>query len=722
MYKQTIWYELYSGRKIKWDSFEKYFGKNGNDDTWYIYYIEEDIEPRFELHAHIEGDTVISAEPFKAEVYGGHGRPTIDEKSLTSSEKKYAVSIFDECFPDRVGDLLDGIIEKAMSSQVEYGGYNIFKSGSDAIVFKSPEGKNVKLSYKNLIKAIDYSHIDVAILRDADVIKEFAGCFGIKNYELLAAILLSIDPTDYPEYAELERKYRYSKMEEAIIEGNIELCEKYIDVLTNPKNNVQIICENAVSQNNESLLRWLIEHIPVGNCDLTIILGAAVKRDKTDLFYYLLDSGMVDAARSDSTKWNSPMYIAAYDKGNEKYVIPLLQHGFALPAKIGYRYFNDLSFAELKSLLKYNVEFDLNTVSRIYTEKCEELITAIEKRPLRYCCEGMLLHAALKTQNFVLFSEIIQTGDLISLANEVVASGFRASATEWFEMAYSNSPEWASALIETGFNINYDDSKLLHNACKDLNVEFAIYLLSHGANPKLKSQYSETIFEKAAGFHGYLTAEQQREKERLCKYLLDFGLNPVKESRKAPSILTYLLGKTEEFDFVLADWLADHNRINLPDLPEECKDTKHLPIAHILDEFSRHYSPNVLRYFINKGAKTNAEGITEDRLFLNACVLCDLPDLQLVVAAGANINETDRYYATNGLYAAVRANRPYEVVKYLVEIGLDVNCVRDAFRNTHGTTKVDNMTSVLDIAEEKCSSEVVEYLKAKGALHASELR
>ena len=80
MYKQTLWYEIYSGRKIKWDSFNKYFGKNGSDESWYIYYVEEDDEPRFELHAHIDGDTVTSAEPFKADVYGGHGRPIIDER------------------------------------------------------------------------------------------------------------------------------------------------------------------------------------------------------------------------------------------------------------------------------------------------------------------------------------------------------------------------------------------------------------------------------------------------------------------------------------------------------------------------------------------------------------------------------------------------------------------------------------------------------------------
>ena len=47
LYKQTIRYEIYRGRKIKWDSFEQYFDMNGTDESWYIYYVEEDDEPRF---------------------------------------------------------------------------------------------------------------------------------------------------------------------------------------------------------------------------------------------------------------------------------------------------------------------------------------------------------------------------------------------------------------------------------------------------------------------------------------------------------------------------------------------------------------------------------------------------------------------------------------------------------------------------------------------------
>ena len=109
------------------------------------------------MHAHIEGDKLIYAKPFKADVYGGHGRPIVNEKSLTSAEKKYAISIFEECFLDRVGDSYIEIVQNAILNQVDFGGYKILKSASDSVVFISPEGKEVKLSYANLIKAIDYN-------------------------------------------------------------------------------------------------------------------------------------------------------------------------------------------------------------------------------------------------------------------------------------------------------------------------------------------------------------------------------------------------------------------------------------------------------------------------------------------------------------------------------------------------------------------------------------
>ena len=117
----------------------------------------------------------------------------------------------------------------------------------------------------------------------------------------------------------------------------------------------------------------------------------------------------------------------------------------------------------------------------------------------------------------------------------------------------------------------------------------------------------------------------------------------------------------------------------------------------------------------------NAAGLTEDKLFLSACELCDISELQLVVNAGADIFETDKYYGMNGLYLAVKKNRPYEIIKYLVDMGLDVNAVCDPYRNTNRGGNINSVTSVLDVAEEQNNCQVIEYLKSKGSSNASEL-
>lgn len=709
MYKQTLWYEIYSGRKIKWDSFLQYFDKNGDDESWYIYYVEENDEPRFELHAHIDGDTVIRVEPFKADVYGGHGRPIIDEKSLTAAEKKYAISIFEECFYNRVGETYLDIVDKAIAARVEFADFRIFKAGADGVVFVTPDNKKTKASYKTIINLLDYSHLDLVVVRDHEAICEFAKCFGIKNYEPLAAIMLMVDPTGYPEYTELERKYRYKKMGNAVLSGDIELCGKYIDVLQNPKNNVQAFCETAVKQDNKQLLAWLIDHISGVPCDLSAVLGMAVRKNNDDLFYYLLDSGLVDAKHSDSKKWDAPMYIAAYDKGHEKYVMPLLQRGFSLAAGTAYRLYSTYSLDELAALLPYKVEFDQNTINRIYAENRSDIITALETPPMKYCTVDALFVAYVHCGDFVKFAALLE-------------SGYRNNSHELFAAAYKNSPAWTDLWLQHEFDINCDDARLLHKACEDLLVDFAIYLLEHGANPHLKGKYSQTVFEKAGGFHGYLDEDGQREKERLCKYLLEHGLNPIKESRRAPSILTYLMGKTDEFDRFLIDWLAANNCLNTPDLPSEVDDTKHLPIAHILDVvFERDFKPHIMRYCIEKGAITNAEGITDDKIFIKACRLCGLEDLKLVVSAGANIYEQDRYYGTNGLYEAIQNKRTYDIIEYLIQLGLNVNSVRNAFRNTKTANPKYPPTSVLDIAEQNGDDQIVKLLKSAGAMHANEI-
>ena len=95
--------------------------------------------------------------------------------------------------------------------------------------------------------------------------------------------------------------------------------------------------------------------------------------------------------------------------------------------------------------------------------------------------------------------------------------------------------------------------------------------------------------------------------------------------------------------------------------------------------------------------------------------------MKLVVAAGANIHEQDRYYGTNGLYEAVQHKQSYDIIEYLIQLGLDVNSVHNSFRNTKTINPKYPPTSVLDIAEQNGDDQIVELLKSAGALHASEI-
>ena len=564
------------------------------------------------------------------------------------------------------------------------------------------------MTFKNLVNAIDYSHQDLSILRDAEFISEFARCFGIKHFEPLAAIMFTIDPSKYCEYNELERQYRYNKLEIAVASGDVEQCKPYVDVLSTIGNNVQAFCEQAVSQDNRILLEWLVDNISGVSCDLSVVLGTAIKNDNESLFYYLLNSGLIDVKSSDSTKWYSPMYVAVYDKCSEKYVSILLKKGFSLAAKYAYKFYKCISLDKIAELLAYNVELDLNTINRIYAEGRTDIIKEIERKPLRFCSEDLLFAAYVHCGDFLKFTALLNTG-------------YKNNNLDLFAIAYNHSPAWTDIWLENGFDVNFDHARLLHKACEDLNSDFAIYLLENGANPRLRGQYSQTIFEKAGGFHGYLEDYELENQQKLCKHLLAIGLNPIQESRRSPSILTYLFGKTEEFDMFLVDWLGDRDLLNTPDLPPECDDSKHLPIAIVLDEFSGKYNSNVLKHFIKKGALLDAQGITEDRLFLSACKLCDLADLMQVVAAGANTHEQDKYYGINGLYYAVYYKRSIDFVKYLVELGLDVNNVRNPFRSTGEYSDKYPPTSVLDVAIQNGNDEITKYLITLGAKTAKEL-
>lgn len=192
MKRDEILIELYRGRTIIKEEFSKYFEPNG-EDPWYVCYVESGEFSEFELHAHVLGDVLDYVEPFKPEVYGGHGRPTVIEHDLTSSEKKTAYEILDRCFRDQAADEVDAVIDNAIEKQAEYEGYKLIKRVSGGIQYLSPDGKKRKLQAKRVLQALDYSHIDISFLHDAEKVSAFMSALGRTPFQPLFALLQTVN-------------------------------------------------------------------------------------------------------------------------------------------------------------------------------------------------------------------------------------------------------------------------------------------------------------------------------------------------------------------------------------------------------------------------------------------------------------------------------------------------------------------------------------------------
>ena len=158
---------------------------------------------------------------------------------------------------------------------------------------------------------------------------------------------------------------------------------------------------------------------------------------------------------------------------------------------------------------------------------------------------------------------------------------FDISSRDLLMLAFQNGPEWADLLIESGYDINIDNSYWLHYACKEELIDFVSYLLEHGADPYLRGEYSQTVMEEASGFHGY---SHEAKQAQICKMLMEYGVDPIEESRSSPSCICYMNDFPKEFRLYLCNWLAAHGKINSPD----CKDKKgsvHLPLYHVFDRY-----------------------------------------------------------------------------------------------------------------------------------------
>lgn len=712
MDKNSLLLSFYAGRKIDFSAFEKYFFPNGSSQTEYIHEILDEWDyVSYELIASIEKDVVVSVDVSKIEdLNTGHGRPHSIEKSLTSSEWKYAYQVFDECFPDQSENELNEIIQNALNKGVSYSGYTIKKELKNDIAFETADGNTVKLPKKRISQAIHYSHSNLNILFKPEVACEFANCFGKSPFEPLFAVLSVVKPETYPNYDNLLAKYRFEELIQAIDDGDLSRCRLFEDVLKNPQNDIGTV-GNAVSySNNSAIAEWFFMIVPDNSCVLNGMLYTAIKNSDSSTVNYILKKRLFNVSEK-TTSWRSPMSAAIE---NPKFVPLLLENGFELASD---DYFSTLSLDEIMNDLQYNVHFGEPVIDRILAEKRYDILQIIEDKAPNYCSEEILISAYVTANDFERFKNGINKGWFSKTTDYFGVS--------LFEKIYSAGEEWADFLIKNGFDVNQNSGRMLFKACRDLKTDYAIYLLKNGADPYLREEYSSTIFELAAGFHGYLNEEQQKQQEKLCNYLLDLDVDPIMESRSTPSIFTYLLNLSSEFKQYLIDWLGRHDRINAYECQNNREISKHSLLHRVLDPYSHDkFDSLVLKKMLDYGAKVNVAADSGDTLFLQACAVCGVEDLDLLIKHGANINELNEMTQTNGLFDAVWHQQSNDVIEYLISIGLDVNSTKQEVRmknGYYGQEKVYPAQSVLDIAIEKGNQETIKLLKDYGAKTAAEM-
>ena len=301
------------------------------------------------------------------------------------------------CFPNPYENELKTVIENALNKKSEYNGFRINRELKNYIEFISPDGSYVKLKKERIIQAICYSHIELSILRNPETVKEFADCFGDCQYEPLCAVLFVVDPSNYPDYEDLNNKYRFDELKNAIEEKNLSKCKEFEDVVKSPKKSLHIIGYSLVKSSNK-IAKWFFDTIPVGSDDFNNVLHSAIENDKGIIVNAILEKNLYNPD-CDSSDWHGPMAAAIK---RPKYVLPLLEHRFELSS---HQYLVKLNLNQIKKILKYRVQIDKETINRVISKSRYDILEIIENKPNAECFGSILLSAYIKAKDFNRFKE-----------------------------------------------------------------------------------------------------------------------------------------------------------------------------------------------------------------------------------------------------------------------------------------------------------------------------
>ena len=707
MDKYDLLLSLYQGRTINKTEFDKYFSPNGTSETEFVHEVltADGYYVNYRLIATVNNDVVVSLRTSKTrDSFAGHGRPRLSFGELNKSEWKYAYSLFDLCFPNPYENELKTVIENALDKKCEYNGFRINRELKNYIEFISPDGSPVKLKKERIMQAISYSHIELSILKKPEKAREFADCFGDVHYEPLYAVIFDIDPSVYTNYEELNYKFRFEELKRVIEQNDFDKCKELEDIVKKPNDSLYIVGYKLIAAKDE-IVDWFFDCIPQNSCNFNHVLSSAIENDREKIVQFIFDKKLFNPDCS-SSDWHGPMGVATSKQ--PKYVLPLLEHDFELSS---FQYLATLTLDQIKEILKYRVVINKDTINRIIEKSRYDILEIIENKPGVERFGATLLSSYIKAKDFNRFKTGVEKGWHLNVAKHIAAS--------LFENAYNNDSSWSDIMLENGFDINQSEGMILLNACRDLKVDFAIYLMEHGADPHLKEAYSPSAFEFAAEYNCYKKSEKE-QKEKLCRYLLDKDVDPIMESTSTPSIFQYLLDLSSNFKEYLVDWIYQHGQINY----YECANDKSISDIGLLEcvigRIIGKYDSNLFKRLISYGIDVDVKSKSSSKLFIDACATCTLEDLKLFVGAGGDITEIDNRYHTNGLFEAVARNRGKDVIEYLLDLGLDVNSTRTYIKSDYFNTTVVK-DSVLDIAKKSNNKEVIDLLIEHGAKCAKDL-
>ena len=686
----NLWLELYTGREVNQEQFERFFKPNGPSQKEYIHYCNYEPGLNYSnLYVSLDNNRRVEYVSFYKNVMHdpSRGKANTPEMSLTTSEKKYAKDIFDQCLIDQAIDEIDDIINTAVEQGASYHDFKIIRKTNAGLYYLDPSGKHKILARERVLQALNYSHVHLSILRIPSVAEAFSASFSKLPYEPLFAVLQLVDPRGYFNYQQLEKEYRFDRLKEAVTNRDFEQIDIYADSMVGSEAELPFLFDKPCETGDLELLKHLYAHASVLAFSLNRALDLSLSHGFRNCAIFLLQQRQCFYDLNDDSFYLKQRTTNAYRDNDPELLQLLLKKGFPFINKAK-EFLQSLSIDNYAYYLPLNIQIDKTIVENVCKARRFDLLDLIESRAdVRISKDDYALSSELLMEEYATF-------DMEDRFIEGTKRGFQYHSSELFFRCFEIGQKWTNLLIVQGVDINANHGKLLRMACQTRNYEFAKYLIDRGADIHASDQYY-CIFEIAAlGMKNNrpYTLVPIEELERICMLLLEKGadLEEAVHNQRETSMKLLLTEGSLEIQKYIVDWLSNRGRLNYPDR------TNHLPVSYVVGEYAR--GVDILQYFIQHRSVLNAAEITNDKLLYSTINHKHYDMAALMIEHGANIYEKSAYSGSCMDLLIEKDNA--ELCKLLVLHGYDIS------------TKNDHGLNPLEYAIKRCAVNCIEYLKS----------